>query len=190
MEECSARRHRRLILQPSRGPASASPLYTPPQHQSGIMEPLTIASAVVGLIAAASRIGPLLYHFVTHTKDAPRSASQTHDEINSVTAALERLQSYLLGTSTTSIERRSLITLRNIVATLTACVTTYSDLERVVGRCVDEEGKFKRIKWLFNESDIAEVLQRLQGHKSSLTLMLTILQWYVYRSPCDHRRRN
>jgi hypothetical protein len=105
------------------------------------MDPLTIGSAVVGLIAAASRIGPLLYQFVLHTKDAPKSASQVHDEMNSVTAALEHLQRYLLGTSTTNVERRSLLSLRNIIATLTMCVTTYPNLERVVRKCIDEDGK-------------------------------------------------
>jgi hypothetical protein len=88
------------------------------------MDPLSIGSAVVGLIAAASRITPIIYHFVTHTFDAPKSASQILDEMNSITAALEQLQIYLMGASKTNAARRSLLSLGNFVAMLTACVTT------------------------------------------------------------------
>jgi len=141
------------------------------------MDPLSIGSAVAGLIAAASRIGPIIYHFVTHAHDAPKAASQILDEMNSVTAALGQLQVYIAGTSETHVARRSLLSLRNIIATLTACVTTYSDLEKIVGDCVDA-GHVNRVKWLVYEGDIGELVQRVQAHKLSLTLMLTILQWY------------
>lgn len=144
------------------------------------MDPLTIGSAVVGLIAGASRIAPILYHFLTHTQDAPKTASQILDEMNSVTAALERLQAYVMGAANANVARRSMLSLRNIVATLTACVTTYSDLELVLNKCVDE-GKVKKVKWLLNEGDIVALVQRVQAHKLSLMLMLTILQWYACR---------
>jgi hypothetical protein len=143
------------------------------------MEPLSIGAAVVGLIAGASRIAPILYHFVTNTRDAPKTASQILDEMNSITAALERLQVYITSPANANVARSMMVSLRNIVATLTACVITYSDLERVVNKCVDE-GKVKRVKWLINEGEIVELVQRAQSHKLSLTLMLTILQWYVY----------
>jgi hypothetical protein len=140
------------------------------------MDPLSIGSAVVGLIAAAARMAPMLHHFIVHTRDAPKSASQILDEMNSITAALERLQVYLMGAYKTSVARRSMLSLRNIVATLTACVTTYSDLEHVVGGCVSE-GQVKSFKWVMNEGDVGELLGRVQAHKLSLVFMLTILQW-------------
>jgi hypothetical protein len=55
------------------------------------MELLSIALAIVGLIAAAARMTPMLYHFITHAQDAPKTASQIHDEMTSIRAALERL---------------------------------------------------------------------------------------------------
>lgn len=140
------------------------------------MDPLSIGSAVVGLIAAATSLTPAIYRFVTHTHDAPKTASQILDEMNSVTAALDRLQTYLMGASKTNIARRSLLSLNNIIATLTACVTTYSDLDHVVSKCV-ERGEVKRMRWLVNEAEITELVGRVQSHKVSLTLMLTILQW-------------
>lgn len=40
-------------------------------------------------------------------------------------------------------------------------------------------GVFDRAKWLFKEGKVATIVQRLQNHKASFTLMLSILQWYV-----------
>ncbi|KAH5690376.1 hypothetical protein HBI44_173310 [Parastagonospora nodorum] len=140
------------------------------------MDPLTIGSAVIGLIAGASRIVPILYNFITLTRDAPKTASQVLDEMQSIIAALTQLQTYLTGATTSNGARRSMLTLRNISATLTACVTTYSDLEDVVSRCVLDGGKVSRPKWVMYEGQIDVLVQRMQAHKLSLTLMLTILQ--------------
>jgi hypothetical protein len=152
---------------------STSPSFFPRNHRT--MKPLSIGSAVVGLIAGVFRIAPILYHFITHTQGAPKTASQILDEVNSITLALERLQVYVMGAVNANVAWRTMLSLRNIVATLTACVVTYSDLERVVNKCVDE-GKVKRVKWLINEGEIVELVQRAQSHKLSVTLMLTILQ--------------
>ena len=140
------------------------------------MDPLSIGSAVVGLIATAARVAPMLHHFVSHARDAPKSASQILDEMNSITSALEQLQIYLMGAYKTNAIRRSMINLRNIVATLTSCVTTYSDLEFMVNKCMSN-GEVKKFKWVINESDIEGLLNRVQAHKLSLVFMLTILQW-------------
>jgi hypothetical protein len=142
------------------------------------MDPLSIGSAVVGLIAAATRIGPVIQHFITHTRDAPKSASQVLDEMQSTTAALEQLQVYLIGVSKTNAARRAMLSLRSIVTSLTACVTTYSDLERVVNRCVSD-GRVSRVMWIYCEQEILDLVRTVQGHELSLVFMLSILQWYV-----------
>jgi hypothetical protein len=143
------------------------------------MDPLSIGSAVIGLIAGTSRIAPLLHHFIVHTRNAPKTASQILDELNSIAAALQQLQTYVLNAAGAPSARRSMLSLNNIIATLTACVTTYSDLDSVVQKCLDKHGSVRRAKWIINETEIVELVQRVQAHKSSLTLMLTILQWYL-----------
>jgi hypothetical protein len=145
------------------------------------MDPLSVGSAVFGLITAATRITPLLQHFVSRTRDAPKSASQVLDEIQSTKAALEQLQHYLDGTATTNPGRREMLSLYNIVTTLTACVTTDSDLESVVINKCMTDGEVRRYKWVYHETKIVEMVQKVQHHKLSLTFMLSILQWYVSR---------
>ncbi|KAI9708111.1 MAG: hypothetical protein M1820_004315 [Bogoriella megaspora] len=98
--------------------------------------------------------------------------------MSSITAALGQLQGCLLGTANTSSSRTSLIMLEQVLATLTGCVTTYSELESIMDEIgVGTEMRvFDRAMWLSKESSVLSVLQRLQNHKGSLTLMLTILQ--------------
>jgi hypothetical protein len=140
------------------------------------MDPLSVGSAVVGLVAGASRVWVMKWYKTGPMRDAPKSALQIRDELDSITAALESLQTYIDGAATPNASGRSMLSLRNIVATLTACVTTYSDLELVVRKCVGADGEVNRVKWMINESEIGELVQRLQAHKLSLTLMLMILQ--------------
>jgi hypothetical protein len=158
-------------------PSIEGPPSSPHLANTSVMDPLSIGSAVVGLIAAATHIAPLL-HFISHTRNAPKSASQVLDEMQSTKAALEQLQVYVIGASTTNPARREMLLMHSIVTTLTACVTTYSDVERLVNKCVSD-GVVYRIMWIYYEHEVSELLQKIQAHKMSLVLMLSVLQWYV-----------
>ena len=71
-----------------------------------------------------------------------------------------------------------MILVEHILTALTGCVTTYSDLDSVLNKLEMDPsmGGFSRVKWMLEESKISTLLGRLQNHKSSLMLMLTILQ--------------
>ena len=68
--------------------------------------------------------------------------------------------------------------MEQVIVTLTECVITFSELEDVLGTSKDM-GVLDRIKWAMRESKISEIQRRLQSDKSLLTLMLTILHWFV-----------
>jgi hypothetical protein len=95
--------------------------------------------------------------------------------MSSITEALENLQNYIDGASTPNATRRPMLSLHNIVATSTACVTTYSDLEFVVRDCVSVNRRMNRMKWLIIGSNVGELKHRLQEHKLSLMLMLMLM---------------
>lgn len=141
--------------------------------------PLSIGSAVVGLVVAAGQITLGLNQFINSVKDAPKSVTAVVTEIIDITAALAQLQAYLIGVGRTEPARRPLLSLENIVVTVTGCVTTYSELEAITKKCSTGQpmGLFNRLEWMLRESDIDNIIRKLQNHKSSLTLMLTILQW-------------
>lgn len=76
------------------------------------MEPLSIGSAVVGLVVAAGKITLGLNQFINSVKKAPNSASAVITEIIDITAALGRLQAYLIGVGRTDPARRPLLLLK------------------------------------------------------------------------------
>src|SRR5436853_414875 len=88
---------------------------------------------------------------------------------------------FVLGASKASRSRASLILVEQVVTTLSACVLTFSELDVFV-QALDSEQKMgilDRMKWIIKSNALKELLERLQQHKLSLNLMLTILTWYV-----------
>lgn len=144
------------------------------------MEPLSVGASVVGLLAAAGKMTQLLTR-VTGLVDAPGSATAVLTEMNNMTGALKHFQDYLDGALSVPDGCEQHVLLEHVAATLVGCVTTYTELEMIIdGVRVDPEmGMFDRIKWAKKEKQVRDIVQRIQNHKSSLTLMLTILQWYV-----------
>ena len=142
------------------------------------MDPLSVAASVVGLLAAAGKMAQLLRK-LTAMADAPALARVVLAEMNDTTAALSQLQEYLNGTNHVNSDRKKFILLEHVVATLTGAVTTYSELEAIIIaiRIDPAMSAFDRLKWSNKENEIRGIVQRMQNHKNSLTLMLSILQW-------------
>jgi hypothetical protein len=61
------------------------------------------------------------------------------------------------------------------------CVITYSELEAIIDSVHGgtDMGAIDRLKWTLKETEVQDIIQRIQNHKISLTLMLSILQWYI-----------
>ena len=145
------------------------------------MDPLSVVAAVVGLLGAGAKISSSLDSLISSTQDVPSLAVSAHQEVTDITAALTLLQTYISGQMQIRTERESLILLEHVLTTLTGCVTTYSDLQTVLDglKKGDDLTVFDRVKWLRNQTRVTTIVQRLQNHKSSMTLMLSILQWRV-----------
>lgn len=143
------------------------------------MDPLSVSASVVGLLGEGAKITSSLWAFITKARDAPQLARHLVFEIANITAALGSLQVYVCGQAQAPGEREALILLEHVLATLTGCVTTYSDLQSLMDEMdlSPGMGTFDKLKWARHEPKINVIVQRLQNHKSSLTLMLTVLQW-------------
>jgi hypothetical protein len=72
-----------------------------------------------------------------------------------------------------------LILVEQIVITLSACVTTFSGLDVFVETLGTDAnmGLLDRLRWATKTSTIQEHMQKLELHKGTLTLMMTILTW-------------
>jgi hypothetical protein len=142
------------------------------------MDPLSVSASVVGLLAAGVAATNALSKFIRDGRDAPKVIQHLLQEITDTTAALNSLQAYLNRRLRTPKRCEALILLEHVLTTLTGCVTTYSDLQLLVDELdLETHGIFDKLTWSRKESQISVLLLRLQNNKSSLSLMLNILQW-------------
>lgn len=147
------------------------------------MDPLSIAGAIVGIVASASKMIPMLTSFVNNVKDAPKLAREVLAELLEITAFVRSLQMFINKTPDSERQNEYLIQIDDLVLIMTGCVLTYSELEQTMDSLGLESDtkKFNRTKWMWHQSSIQRILGRLQSYKRTLSVMLEILQWYVKR---------
>lgn len=145
------------------------------------MDPLSVTASIVGILAAAGKVGELLHGAISTAKDAPRVLVSLACEVQEVRAALFSLQTLLADLSSTQSHRAALIQIDQLIVTLTDSVLTFSELETAIAPFVTLQGAkvpFRaRLKWLWAEDSCSKIVDRLQRHKSTISLMLNILQW-------------
>ena len=113
------------------------------------MDPLSVSASVFGLLGASAKISSSIYTFMSNASNAPATAQNLVMDMTDIAAALGSLQNYLSGQRQSSAERSSLTLLEHVLTTLTDCVTTYSDLQRIVDE-VDissNMGTLAKVKW-------------------------------------------
>lgn len=149
------------------------------------MDPLSVTASIVGILAAAGKISELLHFVVSTAKEAPGVVTALIVEINDVRAAVQSLQGLLEDIPLAPPRRTALIQLDQLIVTLTESVLTFSELESIVAPLVVPKGETftlrARLKWTRVESNCTRIVEKLQRHKTSISLMLNILQWYVGR---------
>ena len=101
----------------------------------------------------------VLITFVKNTKVAPKLAQTVLADVNGLSTVLGHLQTCLLGTTSPSRSRASLILIEQVQVTLVGCVTAFSELEDVLGTSKHdaEMEVLNRIKWATKESKVADI---------------------------------
>lgn len=145
---------------------------------------MEVGASIVGLLSAGASIAIAINDFVTSCNNAPLFAQSILHETLEFSYALEKLQHLVVGPQATSLDqsRTSMIDVNHLSLTLVGCVCTFSQLEKEIQR-MKLSGKFgilDRVKWSFIERDVCSIIQRIQNHKMSLMLILTILK-YVFK---------
>lgn len=143
-------------------------------------DPLSIAAGVIGILVAAAHISSLLFEFTSTSKDAPQSARAVLTEVNDIKSTLEHLRSFLSGNECSDKSRTELLQVHQVVTIMSGCVLTFSELERILdGLKAEGMAMFDRARWARKEKVIGKLVQRLQNHKASLSLILHVLNGYV-----------
>jgi hypothetical protein len=131
-------------------------------------DPLSVAASITGLLAAAAKVATALYMFA----EAPALSQRVMREVHDIGILLRQLHSLI----NCSKSQQSLIMVEDLLALLTTLILTFSELEKLVDG-VGSHGLVNRGKWALMEPELEKLLLRLQSQKSSLTLMLSVLQW-------------
>lgn len=139
-------------------------------------DPLSLAAGVVGILTAAAQISSLLIDFTRSSKDAPQAARAVLTEVNDISSTLAHLQSFLLGDEYSDRSRTQLLQVDQVVTVMGGCVMTFSELEKLLDELKAEGmGILDRAHWARKEKAISNLVQRLQNHKGSLSLILHVL---------------
>jgi hypothetical protein len=145
------------------------------------MDPLSVTASIFGILAVTAKVGGLLHGTISTVKDAPRVLSALACEVQEVQAAFASLQILITSLSSKPSHRAALIQLDHLIITLTGSVLTLSELEKAIAPFVVPHGAEiplkTRLKWTRAEGDCTKIVERLQRHKASISLMLNILQW-------------
>ena len=143
------------------------------------MDPLSITMAIIGLLTAADQISSTFQPLIKKAANAPKEIKEMKSSVDGIRTVLSQLQLTLIGKSQVGRHRTSLILVEQIVITLSACVTIFSDLDVFVEALSTDAnmGLLDRLRWATKTSTIQEHMQKLEVHKSTLTLMMTILTW-------------
>ncbi|KAM5349715.1 hypothetical protein ACJ41O_006220 [Fusarium nematophilum] len=136
-------------------------------------DPLSIAASVVGLLAAAGKVYGVLSNFVISTADAPSSAASALEAVEHMRLTLVSVQSLIESLDSLAPSRKALIQLDHLSIVITHSVLTISELESIV--CL-KDGLMNRLRWVWNEKKVLGLLPRMESQKSSLALMVAVLQ--------------
>jgi hypothetical protein len=148
------------------------------------MDPLSVTASIVGILAAAAKIAESLQGMVSTAKNAPRVLVALDCEIREFQTALSSLQTLLADLSSIPTHRAALIQVEQLVVTLTEAVLTFSELDAAIAPFAALRGSkvpvAKRLRWTQAEGNCLKLVERIQRHKASISLMLHIFQWYDY----------
>ncbi|TVY77089.1 Rho guanine nucleotide exchange factor scd1 [Fusarium oxysporum f. sp. cubense] len=144
-------------------------------------DPLSVAASIAGLISITVEAVKFLSPYVSAAKETPQVAAHVYSEVKSTQVILMGLQSLTENLGSVKVQHAALIGVNQVVAILTDGVLLYSELHKELQSLRAKDGAEKvplrsRLQWVWKESTFVTLLNRLQSFKSSMTLVLVILQ--------------
>ena len=152
------------------------------------MEPLTIATTVVGITIACLKVTKILNGLRPKYIDASATIASICSESTLVSASLSQIQTLLLQKSkemATQLQTRPEIA-ATIDTTLTGCAIVFACLEEEVTRLEleawrgeDQQGWLERARLAWKADGMKELLQSIRGQQGAITLLAQMIQMFV-----------
>ncbi|EEU41572.1 uncharacterized protein NECHADRAFT_54114 [Fusarium vanettenii 77-13-4] len=158
-------------------------------------DPLSIAASIAGLLSATGQIAKFLAPYVSAAKETPQITAHVYSEVQSTQVILAGLQNLTQNLGAVQARHASFIAVHQVVTILTDGVLLFSELEAVVRTLPPREGSDQRLPlrarllWARKESTFTPILTRVQSFKSSISLILMILQSDSDRMATQHQEQ-
>ncbi|KAJ8129928.1 hypothetical protein O1611_g3700 [Lasiodiplodia mahajangana] len=141
-------------------------------------DPLSIAASVAGLIALSGSLYSIIRDFVDQAANPPQSAHTLLLGVSEVRLVLGAVSDLINNFLKYPPSRRALVRLDHLIICLTQTVLSFSELEKFVDLLVAKAQRSLWRRWkLISQNDrITRFATKMQEHKTSISLVLNILQ--------------
>lgn len=145
------------------------------------MDPISVISGITGIILAAAGISKKLHDVWSSYQNAPSTVRYLIHECYAINGALSQLHGWLYDEDPAVKSKQRLIQLDLLVNTISAAMCSFAELQaKVEGLTpLESTSRLMPFKLAWEENEMLAILRQLQSHKTSLTLMLTILSRLV-----------
>ena len=148
------------------------------------MDPLSITAAVVGLTATSIQTAKALYSIKDKFQGAALTIAAIYTETTIISASLSKLQSSLLSNReelADNLSRRPDLE-ATLDQALTGCFVVLDVLQAEVGKlteaCQTDSLNITlkaRLRFVWNESTMQDILKQLRGIQTAMSLLLQLL---------------
>ncbi|KAJ3519099.1 hypothetical protein NM208_g14264 [Fusarium decemcellulare] len=139
------------------------------------MDPLSAAASIVGLVTAVGKLYTLL-DYVSSVRNAPATIRDAKDEVGHAQLALRSMERCLNRLASLNPDRTALIQVDDLRVTLADAMMAFSEFEALLRDLTRLARLRAAIAWPKYAKAMEDHLVKVQRYKSSLTLMLNILQ--------------
>lgn len=148
-------------------------------------DPLSVAASIIGILAAATKVGEFLGPYIATSKNAPKLATTIYSEVTRIQVVLTSMKNMIstLSTPASSFARAKLIQVDQFIVLFTDGVLLFDELETMLEPLSlpdkDELSFRQRLQWASKKNSIIDVFNRLQRFQVTLSALLNIFQWYL-----------
>ena len=148
------------------------------------MDPLSITASVVGLTATCVQTAKTLSDLKDKFQNASLTISAICTETTIISASLSQIQSLMLGNPdglSNKLQQRPDLE-STLDQSLTGCYIVFDVLQAEVQKLLEfsppgssEFGLRTKLRYMWNESTMQDILTQIRGLQTALTLLLQIL---------------
>ena len=140
------------------------------------MDPLSIAASIPAILTAATQVSSILMQL----DSTPASVAALLTEMQHIRTVFRALQSSMDRARAVTGHRAALLGVENLTVILTRTVLLFSELQISIAPLSangQRSGIKRRFDWSRQEPGVNRLVNQLQRHTSSLSLLLQVIQW-------------